>query len=249
MEKPEESNFGLIGKNISYSFSRAYFEKKFKQLNVPFTYRNFDLQDLSELTEVWSTPNLKGCNVTIPYKQAIIPHLDRLTSEAHAVGAVNCIICKEGEKIGANTDAYGFEHSFKTQLHPSDKKAIVLGANGGAAKAVLYTFSKMGIQTLRIGRQSSDEIDKTFEQLKSSDITECSIIVNCTPLGTYPNELEKPLIPYTAITDQHYLYDLVYRPSETAFLKEGKSKGARIQNGTAMLEAQAEKSWELWNSL
>lgn len=249
MEKREESNFGLIGKNISYSFSRAYFAKKFKQLNLPFTYQNFDLHDLSELGQVWSTPNLKGCNVTIPYKQNIIPYLDKLTPEAEAIGAVNCIVFKEGLKIGANTDAYGFEHSFKSQLRPSDSSAIILGANGGAAKAVLYTLRRIGIQTLRVGRKLSNEIDKTFEQLKPSDLEESTIIVNCTPLGTHPNELEKPAIPYTYITDKHYMYDLVYRPSETAFLKEGKRKGARTQNGAVMLEAQAEKSWELWNSL
>ena len=249
MDGTKRLNFGLIGQNISYSFSRAFFKEKFKQLNLPHHYQNFDLFSLNELTKVWETNNLKGCNVTIPYKQEIIPYLDALSPEAEQIGAVNCINITDNKRIGYNTDVYGFLTAFKHLLDNRDKKAIVLGANGGAAKAVLHALKSIDLEITRIGRNMGSEIDFTYQELDKKLVQSHQIVINCTPLGTYPNEDEKPYFPYQHLNSKHYLFDLVYRPEKTAFLKEGESRGSRICNGSMMLKWQAEKSWEIWNSL
>jgi shikimate dehydrogenase len=249
MEGTEALNFGLIGRSIEYSFSRAFFKEKFEHLNLPHHYQNFDLQSLEELDKVWKTKNLKGGNVTIPYKQEIIAHLDLLSPEAAEIGAVNCIHIEDNKRVGYNTDAYGFLTSFKPLLSTKDQNAIVLGANGGAAKAVIYALESMEIRVTKIGRRSNDEIDFTYDELDEELIESHQIIINCTPLGTHPNVNQKPNIPYHHLNYKHYLFDLVYRPEKTAFLKEGEARGSRICNGSMMLKWQAEKSWEIWNSL
>ena len=249
MEGTEALNFGLIGRNIEYSFSRAFFKEKFEHLNLPHYYQNFDLQSLEELDKVWKTKNLKGCNVTIPYKQEIIAHLDLLSPEAAEIGAVNCIKIEDNKRVGYNTDAYGFSTSFKPLLSTKDRNAIVLGANGGAAKAVIYALESMEIRVTKIGRESNDKIDFTYDELDEELIKGHEIIINCTPLGTHPNVEQKPNFPYHHLNSKHYLFDLVYRPEKTAFLKEGEARGGRICNGSLMLKWQAEKSWEIWNSL
>jgi len=249
MEGTEALNFGLIGRNIEYSFSRAFFKEKFEHLNLPHHYQNYDLQSLEDLEKVWETKNLKGCNVTIPYKQEIIAHLDSLSPEATKIGAVNCIHIENNKRVGYNTDAYGFSTSFKPLLRSEDQNAIVLGANGGAAKAVIYALESMEIKVTKIGRQSNDEIDFTYNELDKVLIEGHQIIINCTPLGTHPKVDQKPNITYDHLNSKHYLFDLVYRPEKTAFLKEGEARGTRICNGSMMLKWQAEKSWEIWNSL
>lgn len=249
MEGTEAFNFGLIGRNIEYSFSRTFFKEKFEHLNLPHHYQNFDLQSLEELDKVWKTKSLKGCNVTIPYKQEIIAHLDILSPEAAEIGAVNCIHIEDNKRVGHNTDVYGFSTSFRPLLSAEDQNAIVLGASGGAAKAVIYALESMQIRVTKIGRQSSDEIDYTYDQLGEKLVEGHEIIINCTPLGTHPNVDQKPNFPYHHLKAKHYLFDLVYRPEKTAFLKEGEAKGSRICNGSMMLKWQAEKSWEIWNSL
>ncbi|MEL0308869.1 MAG: shikimate dehydrogenase, partial [Flavobacteriaceae bacterium] len=169
--------------------------------------------------------------------------------EATEIGAVNCIHIENNKRVGYNTDAYGFSTSFKPLLSAEDQNAIVLGANGGAAKAVIYALESMEIRVTKIGRRSNDEIDFTYDELDEELIEGHQIIINCTPLGTHPNVDQKPNIPYHHLNSKHYLFDLVYRPEKTAFLKEGEARGSRICNGAMMLKWQAEKSWEIWNSL
>lgn len=240
--------YGLIGKNISYSFSERYFSDKFKKENIENTiYKTFDLQNIEAFkTLLHNTPSLCGLNVTIPYKEAVIPFLDKLSPEATEIKAVNVIQFQNNKLIGYNSDCYGFEQSFKEKQQPHHQKALILGT-GGASKAIQYIFQKNHIPFQIISRKASEK-NLSYEQLNQEIMTEHQIIVNCTPLGTHPATDQKPPIPYAYLTAQHYLYDLVYNPSQTLFLNEGFNKGATIQNGLKMLELQAEKAWEIWQS-
>ncbi|WP_411768110.1 shikimate dehydrogenase family protein [Winogradskyella sp. A3E31] len=241
-------NFGLVGKDISYSFSRAYFSEKFKNENLPHTYQNFDLQDISEIeSEIASTQNLKGLNVTIPYKEAIIPYLDKLNKKATKIGAVNTIkISKKGKLIGYNTDYYGFKHSIKPHLEQHHKSALILGT-GGASKAIAYALKKMGITYHYLSRTNKKGVDFTYNELTEDLIEKHKIIINCTPLGTFPDVNICPNIPYDGISKGHILYDLIYNPEVTKFLEIGGLQGATTINGLDMLKLQAEKSWDIWN--
>ena len=242
------NQFGLIGRNISYSFSEKYFTDKFNSEKIENSlYQTFDLQDISEFEELVHTKNLQGLNVTIPYKQQIIPFLDKLSPEAEKIGAVNCIrIQRNSEnnlvKIGFNTDAYGFENSLKPLLESHHQKALISG-NGGAAKAVKFALDKLSISHQTVTRNG----DFMYSDLTKEIIFEHSIIINCTPLGTFPDVQNAPNIPYEFISNRHILYDLIYNPEKTQFLKNGEIKGAKIKNGYEMLVLQAEKSWEIWN--
>ncbi len=249
MEKGAKNTavYGLIGKNISYSFSAKYFNDRFSKENLNAQYVNFDISDLTELRSVFKTLHLKGCNVTIPYKTSIIEHLDRLDSEASAIGAVNCLRFEENEVVGYNTDAYGFTQSLKQQLRSSDQAALVLGATGGAAKAIIHALNALSIKVITVSRSGSS--DFTYETLASKLVQETPLIINCTPVGTHPNIENSPKLPYEALHPDHFLFDLVYNPSESHFLKYGKQAGSRIQNGYDMLIYQAERSWEIWNTL
>jgi len=240
---------GLLGKNISYSFSRAYFNDKFKNENiVNISYENFDIEHISKFPEIIkNTSGLKGLNVTIPYKEEIIPYLDKLNKKARKIGAVNTIkFSKEGKLIGYNTDYYGFIKSLKPFLKNHHKKALILGT-GGASKAVIFSLKQKGIKCHYVSRTPSKKVKYTYEDLNSKVISKYQIIVNCTPLGTYPNIENCPNIPYNAISKTHILFDLIYNPEETKFLKLGKTKGAVTINGLNMLKLQAEKGWEIWN--
>lgn len=240
--------FGLIGKNISYSFSRTYFSKKFEELQLSnCSYVNFDLENIAKFPNILKEhPEVKGMNVTIPYKQAVIPFLDNLNKNAKTIGAVNTIkITKKGKLKGYNTDYYGFKKSIEPFIKPNHTKALILGT-GGASKAIAFALKKMGIDYNFVSRSSSNA-DFTYKILTKYIIEDHPIIINCTPLGTYPNIEDKPPIPYEFITKKHLLYDLIYNPEETAFLKLGKEKGAAICNGLKMLEFQAEKAWKIWN--
>ena len=239
--------FGLIGKNISYSFSRGYFSKKFDALGLgDYTYENFDIQDSSELKTVLSKPEINGLNVTIPYKEAIIPYLDELNEEAKSIGAVNTIKFSKTGTVGYNTDAYGFEKSIVPLLKSHHKNAMILGT-GGASKAIVYVLDQLGISHQYVSRNPTKN-QLNYSDLERTRFKEFQLIINCTPLGTFPNIEDKPSIPYDYINSSYLLYDLVYNPLETAFLKEGKQKGATIQNVLSMLEHQAEKAWEIWNT-
>jgi len=239
----EKQEFGLLGKNISYSFSKKYFEEKFKKLFLKdHSYNFFDIPEIDHLNSVTENPNLVGMNITIPYKQAIIPFLDELSDEASQIGAVNCVSFQNGKKIGYNTDAFGFEKTLLINKKEHHKKALILG-DGGAAKAVRYILDKHKIEHKTVSRKS--EIN--FENLSEDLVRDSLVIVQTTPVGTFPNIEDAVPFPFDAITDKHYVIDLIYNPSETAFLRRSAEKGATTLNGFYMLEQQAEKAWEVWN--
>ena len=241
--------FGLIGRQISYSFSRKYFSEKFKTERLPHAYQNFDLESISEIEHtIKSTENLKGFNVTIPYKESIIPYLDRLDKTAEAIGAVNTVkILKNGTLKGYNTDYYGFKKSLTPYLKPYHKRALILGT-GGASKAIAFALGQLNISYDFISRPQNSKALLSYEDLNEALIQKYSIIINCTPLGTFPNIEVCPNIPYHALTERHLLYDLIYNPEETQFLKNGKAQGACTINGLKMLQLQAEKAWKIWNT-
>ena len=235
--------YGLIGKNISYSFSRNYFANKFKKEDIKNSqYINFDIDNLSELNNIFNTDNF-GFNVTIPYKEAIIPYLDSLDFHAEKIGAVNTIKIENEKKIGFNTDWIGFKKSIEPLLNSHHTKALILGT-GGASKAVIYALDQLKIETLMVSRYG----EISYEDLSEEIIQNHAIIINCTPVGTFPNIDAAPEIPYHFITKNHFAYDLIYNPAETLFLKKCKEKGAVVKNGLEMLEIQAEASWKIWNS-
>lgn len=235
--------YGLIGKNISYSFSRNYFANKFKKEDIKNSqYINFDIDNLSELNNIFNTDNF-GFNVTIPYKEVIIPYLDSLDFHAEKIGAVNTIKLENGKKIGFNTDWIGFKKSIEPLLNSHHTKALILGT-GGASKAVIYALDQLKIETLMVSRYG----EISYKDLSEEIIQNHAIIINCTPVGTFPNVDAAPEIPYHFITKNHLAYDLIYNPTETLFLKKCKEKGAVVKNGLEMLEIQAEASWKIWNS-
>ncbi|MFA5298679.1 MAG: shikimate dehydrogenase [Lutibacter sp.] len=242
--------FGIIGKDISYSFSRKYFLEKFKKMGLNnCQYYNFDIPEIEEFPFILyqKKEDFRGLNVTIPYKEAIIKYLDKVDSEAQKIGAVNTIKVTDDDKlIGYNTDAYGFQKSIEPLLKSHHKKALILGT-GGASKAIAFSLNKLNIAYKFVSR---NEIENgyTYAMLNAEIMDDYSIIVNCTPVGTHPNIDNAPAIPYQYLSDQHLLYDLIYNPAETEFLQKGKKHGASIKNGLEMLELQAEKSWEIWNS-
>lgn len=250
-EKEENNVFGLLGKNISYSFSRGYFTDKFQKLNLKnHSYLNFDIQSCDEFPSIIaSEKSLKGMNVTIPYKQEIIPFLDELDEIAQQIGAVNTIKVTNNNKLkGYNSDAVGFEKSIKTFLKSHHQKALILGT-GGASKAVAFVFQKNNISFQFVSRNPESINEISYKNLNKEIIENHTIIVNCSPLGTSPNIEKYPEIPYQFLNQQHLLYDLIYNPEETVFLSKGKNQGAIIKNGLEMLQLQAEESWRIWNDL
>ncbi|WP_343485816.1 shikimate dehydrogenase [Allomuricauda sp. d1] len=249
MERTEkkENRYGLVGRHISYSFSKGYFTEKFKELGLSgHSYENFDLDDISEFESLIAENTLRGLNVTIPYKEAVIPFLDAVAETAQEIGAVNTIEFSENRCIGHNTDAFGFQKSLEPLLQSHHNKALILGT-GGASKAVAHVLESLGIVYTFVSRSvKKDSYD--YGQLDKNIMSEHHIIVNCTPLGTHPNIDEKPEIPYQYLDSRHLLYDLIYNPEKTAFLSEGEKRGCMIKNGLEMLQLQAEKSWQIWNS-
>ncbi len=248
MKKTSISKYGLVGKQIDYSFSKQYFATKFIKEGIEASqYDNYPITAIEDFPLILkNNPNIKGLNVTIPYKETILEYLDEVSPTVQKIGAVNTIkITKNKKLIGYNTDIYGFELALKLKLKKIHQKALILGS-GGAAKAVKFVFEKLEIPFLVVSR------NPTKEQLHYSKIDEAlllsyQLIVNTTPLGTFPNVDFAPAIPYQYLTKQHYLFDLVYNPSKTLFLVQGEKQGASIQNGLKMLEFQAEKAWEIWN--
>ncbi|GGF77803.1 shikimate dehydrogenase family protein [Wenyingzhuangia marina] len=242
--------FGLVGKNISYSFSRGYFAEKFQKLGLEnHQYVNFDLQEISLLEDIIKAKEngLKGLNVTIPYKQDVQPFLNSIDADAKEIGAVNTIkLNEDGTVVGYNTDVYGFQKSLEPLLKSHHTKALILGT-GGASKAVAFAFKKLGIEYKFVSRTASEN-KWSYDDLNKEIIQEYTVIVNCSPLGTSPKVELKPEIPYQFLNSNHLLYDLIYNPAETTFLRMGKEQGAVIKNGLEMLELQAEKSWSIWNS-
>lgn len=240
--------FGLLGRNISYSFSKGYFTDKFNSENFAgCTYENFDIPKIASFPEIIkNTSDLKGLNVTTPYKETILPFLDKLSKKATLIGAVNTIkITKKGNIKGYNTDYYGFKKSLQPLLLPHHKKALILGT-GGASKGVAFALDELGITYTFVSRESTENtID--YNRINATTFDNYHIIINATPVGTSPDVEEFPLIPYEFFTNKHIAYDLIYNPAETQFLKKAKQQGAQIKNGHDMLIFQAEKAWKIWN--
>lgn len=239
--------FGLIGFPLSHSFSKGYFTEKFAREGiVDAGYENYPLSLISEFPALCAHhPNFIGLNVTIPYKEAVISFLNDLSDEAKAIGAVNTILFREGRKIGFNTDAYGFEHSLRPLLRPHHNRALVLGT-GGASKAIVYVLDKLGIDYQFVSRKSGEHT-LTYEDLHPEIIAAHTLIINTSPLGMYPDIDSAPEIPYTAISRDHLLYDLVYNPPVTRFMQMGIENGAKVKNGMEMLHLQADRAWEIWS--
>ena len=242
------AKYGLIGHNIGYSFSKTFFNFKFEKENRNDSYENFDIPVLSKISEILeNNPDLKGLNVTIPYKKSIIQLLDKVDKEALQIGAVNTIkINKDGTLEGYNTDHYGFSKALMEFFPLKEKKALVLGT-GGASKAVKYVLQIMNFEVTQVSRTKTEN-NITYTDLNRDIIKQNYLIVNCTPLGTFPKIEECPDIPYEYLTKDHLAFDLTYNPRETKFMKLSKERGARKSNGLKMLEYQAKKAWSIWIS-
>jgi shikimate dehydrogenase len=241
--------FGLIGYPLSHSFSKKYFTEKFEREGLAdCRYELFPIASIDELPQLLrSQPDLCGLNVTIPYKEQVLSFLHERTGQVKQIRACNCISVSNGKLKGHNTDITGFERSLEGLLKPHHTRALILGT-GGAAKAVEFVLDKRGIAYKYVSRKPSS---KTFsyEQLTPAIIREYTLIINSTPLGMYPHITEAPPIPYESLTPSHYLFDLIYNPEKTLFLKKGEDKGAAIKNGSEMLIIQADESWLIWNSV
>lgn len=240
--------FGLVGRNISYSFSAGYFKAKFKELGLKkYTYVNFDIENIDKLKKIIKkTDGLKGLNVTIPYKQEVIPLLDKLSKNAEIIGAVNTItVSKKGKTKGYNTDYYGFKKALEPLLQPHHNKALIMGT-GGASKAVAFALRKLMIEYDFVSRNGSDTVF-TYDELTAEVFADYQIIINTSPVGTFPDVDDCPSLNYLLFTENHIAFDLVYNPPETKFLRLAKQNGADTENGYAMLVHQAEKAWEIWN--
>lgn len=247
-QKNKERIFGLIGRNISFSFSKKYFTNRFeKEGEKNCTYRNFDIVSITELPKIQAeNPAISGLNVTIPYKEAVLPYLDKLSIKSKLIGAVNVIrITKKGNLKGYNTDYIGFKKALEPLLQPQHKKALILGT-GGASKAVAYALKELGIPTTFVSR-NSDAKKLAYNAINEHTFEEYQIIINTTPLGTFPNINAFPPIPYSFFSPSHIAFDLIYNPEETQFLSQAKKNGAVVKNGLEMLLIQAEKAWKIWN--
>ena len=243
--------YGLIGYPLGHSFSMGYFNEKFKNEAINAVYENFEIPDIQDITTViGSNPDLAGFNVTIPYKEKVMDYLDYIAPEAAEIGAVNVVkVTHNGERAvlkGFNSDVVVFVNSIKPLLRPLHKKALVLGT-GGASKAVEYGLRKLGLETIKVSRTEKDNTI-TYGQVTPELLSEYKVIVNCTPCGMAPHFDECPNLPYDSIDDSFLLYDLIYNPEETLFLRKGKEKDATVKNGLEMLLLQAEEGWNIWNS-
>ncbi len=245
---PDVPKYGLIGRNISHSLSPAYFNKKFGREGIKANYLLFDVETVDEIKRIIKVhPMLKGFNVTIPFKKEIIPLINRLSAEAEAVGAVNTVKITKSGLEGFNTDVAGFRASFKPLV--ADRlplKALVLGT-GGASKAVEFVLKQLSIPYQLVSRVKRKN-NITYSDIGKEMLTDYRIIINTTPLGTFPNIEKAPIIPYHHLSKEHILYDLIYNPQETLFLKEGSRAGAATKNGLEMLHLQAEASWQIWQN-
>ena len=238
---------GLLGKSLSHSFSKPFFEAYFASNQLNATYSNFEIETIEHVSTVFAIEGLTGFNVTIPYKEAILPFLDELSPEAKEIGAVNTVKIVNGKKIGYNTDAFGFQQSIKPFLTNLHEKVLILGT-GGASKAVAYVLKNIGIDVLYVTRNPSNSNEFSYEQINEYMLKACKLVVNTTPVGTFPNIEESPAFPFEFLSNEHLVVDLIYNPAETLFLKSAKVAGATTLNGESMLKEQALKSWQIWNS-
>ena len=244
--------YGLIGHPLGHSFSKIYFTDKFENEGIDAEYKNFDIESIESVLDVIvSNPELRGFNVTLPYKQKILPYLDEVTKEAREIGAVNVVkVIRNGNNIklkGFNSDLVGFTDSIRPLIRSHHKKALILGT-GGASKAIKYSLENIfNIETVLVSRYSRPGT-VTYSDIDSDAVKEYEVIVNCTPIGMYPQTDQYPLLPYHSMSNNNLLYDLIYNPDVTTFMKKGKEYGAVVKNGLEMLLLQAFASWEMWNS-
>jgi len=243
----EKRKYGLIGKNINYSFSKKYFNDKFLKENITnCSYENYDLQSLKDFKNIIKDDAIKGLNVTIPYKEEIIELVNKIDPIAKKIGAINTIKIHDKDIIeGYNTDYIGFVMSLKNIIS-NQKKALVLGT-GGASKAIIFGLNSIGVKSTIVSRDKREGVI-SYSELSKKVIEENTIIINCTPLGTFPEVQECPKIPFEFLSSNHICYDLIYNPEKTKFLLESEKMGATIINGKKMLENQANESWKIWNS-
>jgi shikimate dehydrogenase len=242
--KKDRYKLGLIGYPLEHSFSPDYFSKKFQHLGIKNAeYLAYPIANITKVNEIFNN-EISGLNVTIPYKEQIIPFLDELSDEAFEINAVNTIKIIDGRKVGYNTDVYGFEMSLKSLLGSKKvENALILGT-GGASKAIKFVLGKLNINYSIVSRKPKYLM---YSQLTDEIILQNELIINTTPVGMYPNIEECPNLPYSALSEKHFLFDLVYNPEKTLFLKKGELQNCSIKNGYEMLILQAEKSWEIWN--
>lgn len=238
-------HFGLIGRKLGHSFSAKFFTAKFRSEEIDADYQLYELESIGLLPKLMADYHLDGFNVTIPYKESIIPYLDELTPEARDVGAVNCVALRDGSLIGHNTDITGIEVSLHWLDLDDGCKALVLGT-GGASKAVQYVLRKLGMEYMVVSRDKSRG-DVTYDELSHEVVASHNLIINTTPLGMHPDIESAPEIDYTAITSEHRAFDLVYNPANTEFLRRAKEQGATTMGGIMMLQTQAIASWHFWN--
>lgn len=237
--------FGLIGKKLEHSFSPSFFKNYFELYSINGSYETIEIPELSEVVLAPIFSEYEGLNVTIPYKETIIPFLDELSPEAKEIGAVNTIRIQNGQTIGYNTDAFGFHQSIKPFLTNRHERALILGT-GGAAKAIAYTLEKIGISCIFLSRNPSKENEFPYETCNEYMLQACKLIVNCTPIGMFPHIDEKPPVQLRGIDSEHLIVDLIYNPEKTIFLSEAENLGATILNGHSMLKEQALKAWDIW---
>ena len=238
--------YGLIGYPLTHSFSAGYFKKKFTAEGIDAVYTNYPLPNINAFPDLLAREELAGLNVTIPYKEAVLPHLDGLSPEAEQIGAVNTIVFADDGLIGHNTDAPAIAQVLTENEVTPAHKALVFGT-GGASKAVCYALKQLGISYQMVSRQEADQA-LTYATLDAATAGEHQVWINTTPVGQYPNDAAKLPLPYESITQRHICIDLIYNPSETAFLAQAKQNGARVLNGLSMLHYQAEKAWKLWRA-
>jgi len=239
--------YGLIGKTLKHSFSKDYFNQKFQDLKIDATYKNFELKSIQDIKTVFEIENLKGLNVTIPFKKAVIPYLDEIDDVAKSIGAVNTIAFENGKTKGYNTDAFGFQQMIKPFFKSHHERAIILGT-GGASKSIAYVLEGLGCTPIFISRYPNTENQFAYEEISKSMIETCPLIVNTTPVGMFPNENNTVEFPTQYLTSKNLVIDLIYNPEETIFLRKSREKGAWTLNGLTMLHQQAEKNWEIWDA-
>jgi shikimate dehydrogenase len=239
--------YALIGKHLSHSFSSKFFNEKFQLEQLNCTYQNIEIETIDEIIPILSSKIFKGLNVTIPYKESILNYLDDIEPTAIKIGAVNTINLENNKYVGYNTDAFGFKQSIKPFLTNKHEKALILGT-GGAAKAITHVLKEIGIAVFFLSRNPKNENEFCYSQVNDLMIQNFKLIINCTPLGTYPNINEILPIPIEMVTNEHLVVDLIYNPNKTQLLSIAENKGATILNGLSMLKEQALKSWDIWNT-